>query len=939
MILIVPLTVLSHATLYENAEDGKTERWRVIDNTPTGAKVENIKQDGNHVIHLIGNKTDNSFILGGRSDESQYQWNNTSQNKELNLKINFDSRYYIYLHVRTKSGEVNRVRLSSSRDVGIKRGQLRISLGKETEEGIWTQISKNLDEELQKYRPDDAIIAVDGLQIVGTGLIDDVLYGEKELSSNASTLYENGESTDQWRKYPNSNIGNALSVDDNKIRFDQKGIFILGGTSKESKQRWNNRSQTELSLDMKFDRRTYFYVLVETKSGEVNRIRLSSSRDSGIKRSDLRISLGKESDDGEWVHLSMDLDKELKKVRPNDQIMAIHGMLVETTNIGGLIDEIRLSGSTITPTPTPTPEPTVVPTPTPTPEPTVVPTPTPTPEPTVVPTPTPTPEPTVVPTPTPTPKPTVAPTPTPNSGDYMLSAWNDLGMHCMDGNDFSVFSVLPPFNNLHAQLKDKNGDLITSGVTVTYKATKGTDGQINSTSIETDNGIMKTNFWDHVNDLFGTDLAPDEGLTGTKMIGRTPVAMTFNSTDQWWEATGIPLTPYNDNGSKNYYPLVRVEAKDSSGKVVASVDTVLPVSDEMDCKRCHASNSDNAAKPTKGWINDSDPQKDYKYNVLRLHDEEEPTAVSRNYNALQAKGFDYDKAGLEATAKGGTPILCVACHKSNALPGVGIAKKAFTNAIHRKHANVTDPLTGKKLDDSSNRNACYACHPGSETECLRGAMGDAKNPDGSLKMQCQSCHGSMKDVGDSRREGWLDEPNCQACHHDGKRETNAIDPRTKTLRNAVDTRFATTPNTPSQGKSLYQYSKGHGGLQCEACHGSTHAIYPAHEADNKVSIAVQGHTGTIAECSACHTKVPNTVAGGPHGMHPVGDSWLKQHEKPAESDPSQCKVCHGADYKGGILSGTFTDRSFKTKWGTKNFDKGHQVSCYDCHNGPNGGGD
>ena len=57
----------------------------------------------------------------------------------------------------------------------------------------------------------------------------------------------------------------------------------------------------------------------------------------------------------------------------------------------------------------------------------------------------------------------------PRSADYMLSAWNDLGMHCMDGNDFSVFSILPPYNNLHAQLKDKNGKLISSGVTISYE--------------------------------------------------------------------------------------------------------------------------------------------------------------------------------------------------------------------------------------------------------------------------------------------------------------------------------------------------------------------------------------------------------------------------------------------------------------------------------------
>ena len=71
---------------------------------------------------------------------------------------------------------------------------------------------------------------------------------------------------------------------------------------------------------------------------------------------------------------------------------------------------------------------------------------------------------------------------------YVLTAWNDLGMHCMDGNDFSVFSVLPPYNNLHAQIKDKNGDLITSGITLTYQAAKGTDGKWNTSSTD------KTNF-------------------------------------------------------------------------------------------------------------------------------------------------------------------------------------------------------------------------------------------------------------------------------------------------------------------------------------------------------------------------------------------------------------------------------------------------------------
>lgn len=215
-------------------------------------------------------------------------------------------------------------------------------------------------------------------------------------------------------------------------------------------------------------------------------------------------------------------------------------------------------------------------------------------------------------------------------------------------------------------------------------------------------------------------------------------------------------------------------------------------------------------------------------------------------------------------------------------------------------------------------------------------MGDAKNADGSSQMQCQSCHGTMHAVANENREGWLDQPNCQACHHDGKQETSAIDPATNTLRHVIDTRFATNINTPATGKSLYRFSKGHGDLQCEACHGSTHAIYPAHEADNRVSLALQGHTGTLAECSACHTTVPKTITGGPHGLHPVGQSWVKDHEDAAEDNPAQCKACHGDDYRGSVLSKTFTNRSFSTEWGEKVFLKDHQISCYDCHDGPDG---
>ena len=43
---------------------------------------------------------------------------------------------------------------------------------------------------------------------------------------------------------------------------------------------------------------------------------------------------------------------------------------------------------------------------------------------------------------------------------YKVVAWNDLGMHCMDA-DYGVFSILPPYNNLHAQVLDVTNGKVT----------------------------------------------------------------------------------------------------------------------------------------------------------------------------------------------------------------------------------------------------------------------------------------------------------------------------------------------------------------------------------------------------------------------------------------------------------------------------------------------
>ncbi|MCA8971604.1 MAG: hypothetical protein KDC95_17560 [Planctomycetes bacterium] len=521
------------------------------------------------------------------------------------------------------------------------------------------------------------------------------------------------------------------------------------------------------------------------------------------------------------------------------------------------------------------------------------------------------------------------------SGNRVL-AWNDLGMHCIDP-DFSVFTILPPFNTSHAHVII-GGKLQTPGVyQLSFRGIADKSGSINTTS------IGKTNFWDHVKALYGISIPPDVGLTGTKMPGaaNTPQPMPYDTTFKWFTAEGLPVTPLDDNKKQNPYPLFEYLATDTNNNVVASTVAVVPTSNELRCDRCHASGQNPMAMPDVGWAFDTNPIRDNRLNILRLHDQRNIRRTIYK-DALKAKG--YNALGLyETVVTDGIAILCHHCHESNAQPGLGYQGiSPLTVAMHDGHSDVID-VSGKQLDEITTRASCYVCHPGHETKCLRGAMGTAVGADGQFAMECQSCHGDMEDVGKTGRAGWFDEPTCQNCHtgsattNSGEiRYTNVFD-TTGQRRNPASQLFATNPNTPAPGVSLYRFSKGHGDMQCAACHGPPHAIYPSpYVNDNELSLKTQGHIGTITDCSSCHTKLEdNQLMSGPHGMHDVSNAWAAdKHGDFAERNLAQCQVCHGADSRGTVLSRAQGDRTYATKFGTKTFFRGQQIGCYVCHNGP-----
>jgi hypothetical protein len=682
----------------------------------------------------------------------------------------------------------------------------------------------------------------------------------------------------------------------------------------------------------------------------------------------------------------------------------------------------------------------------------------------------------------------VAEQPFVNLGGYKVLGVNDLGMHCGDldhrvASILPPFNVLHALVLRQGSGSTPPAILNSSECEVVYSAASNPkDPALKNPPAEP---VFKTNFWDpnpaqtgnslafdaydpfyppSVLSLF--PLAPDMGLpvpdlallyplsgagqlvadqqempgVAAPFAENTPQVIRRFDTDlpffvdfpfgyrltemNWFAADGIPMTPFDDVGRKNSFPLVRVQARTidtgltgQSGDVLASVDTVLPVSAEADCFRCHASAQDGGGGKAAcipgvdaDCTEEGSPRSGTAFPVVLAADDtaDVPFSVRREWaadnNILRLHDAKHG-TNLQDT----TPIACQTCHYTPALDLAHLGPlgpddagangkeqrihQSNSRVMHAFHAQFTDlfaddmpppddsrridPATGKPVvngfvKDKLNQ-SCYQCHPGRETQCLRGAMF-------SGGLICQDCHGGMQQVGDdfsgdfstsrpfpagadlTKRVPWATMPACQSCHTGdamnnlGRTDANVVKAgdgirllqayRTNDTDNATpivasNKRFA--ENDADGNRVLYRFSKGHSGLSCEACHGSTHAEWPVQPAsgdyvanDNMAAIQLQGHAGKIIECTTCHTgSLPNSL-DGPHGLHPVGATRFANggHEHLAEQNRNACRACHGAQGEGTVLSKAAVARSLSAEGHQVNLAEGQMVSCNLCHENP-----
>ncbi|BBO79140.1 cytochrome c family protein [Desulfosarcina widdelii] len=442
--------------------------------------------------------------------------------------------------------------------------------------------------------------------------------------------------------------------------------------------------------------------------------------------------------------------------------------------------------------------------------------------------------------------------------EYVLLAWNNLGMHCISDSD-PFWILLPPANDLFAQLvrKGELPEIVSEGVKLNYRVEPGFE-----------NPSAQVRFWEFSQPLMGKRIPENVGVSGNPVTGGE---MAWNEETNAFEASLVPVVPYPANGTFNPYPLYMVEAVDeATGTVLATTRFVAPTSTEMGCKNCHGGGWRVAG--VAGFTDET------ASDVLKVHDR-------------------INRTDLLKKARAGNPMLCQSCHADPVLgtegkPGI----PNFPAAIHGFHANY---LTERGTE------ACFKCHPSSAagpTGCLRGVHA-------SLGLDCTHCHGFLEDHALSllkyeKTQGkkvdklmrhltprtvsslqdiepripWVNEPDCLNCHVDFEK------PATRDVSGFNQWTHSVA--------GLFRMRTDDVGLMCEACHGATHANYPAtnmygKDRDNIPPLQYQGINlpiGANNNCALCHTVEMEDSVHHPNMLHEFRNRQLSRTiQGPSES--------------------------------------------------------
>ncbi|CAA6799482.1 MAG: Calcium-binding acidic-repeat protein (ARP) [uncultured Sulfurovum sp.] len=172
ILIITPSLLFS--TIYENAENKKTTKWSLINNTSAGT-IKNIydKNKKSRVIQFLGEHTKSVYIL----KLSNQKINKTSL---LSWEMNYSEDFVIMVELNTNKGKHTLIYTPGNEDSNLQYG-----LGRNSTSGLWKTYERDLEKDLNNFIGNSSIITINNFVIKGSGLIDNIqLVAPKKIVEN-----------------------------------------------------------------------------------------------------------------------------------------------------------------------------------------------------------------------------------------------------------------------------------------------------------------------------------------------------------------------------------------------------------------------------------------------------------------------------------------------------------------------------------------------------------------------------------------------------------------------------------------------------------------------------------------------------------------------------------------------------------------------------------
>jgi hypothetical protein len=212
--VLVFLTSLILGDTFYNKDCEVKGNWKPYHKTTKGLISCVEEEDSSSFIKFKGDGLNSGYLLGAW--EGLYGSWNDREAKTISWDMNYKESYIVYIRIMTRDGARYLYYTAKDRDLGkVNSTMIHHGLGSNTIDGIWHTYTRDLEEDLQDFEPDNKLVAVNAFLIYGSGKIHNI-------------------TTDSFFKYLNVfHSSSNLNVDIKLIEnFDDNKLSIEYGLDK-----------------------------------------------------------------------------------------------------------------------------------------------------------------------------------------------------------------------------------------------------------------------------------------------------------------------------------------------------------------------------------------------------------------------------------------------------------------------------------------------------------------------------------------------------------------------------------------------------------------------------------------------------------------------------------------------------------------------------------